>query len=156
MATRQSVATLLARLGHPADYWPTTGAETTAILEAMVDLLRDDATRSGYKEVYAVGGKWQAKVYVGPGKQRNLGSFNHPRDAAGRVLDHILGEPLPPSPKPRNKRGAGRKPRVSLKPRTTAGKARVPAAQPSPVPRVPVLLIETGGEARPGDVVLAP
>ena len=154
MATRLSTATLLARLGHPADYWPDTGAETNAILEAMVDLLRDN-TRSGYKEVYAVGGKWQAKVYVGPGKQRNLGLFKQPRDAAERVLQHILGVPPPPSPKPRNKRGEGRKPRLSLKPRTMAGKARVSAAQPSPVPLVPVQLVETGGEARPDDIVLA-
>ena len=80
--------------------------EAEAVFERAINLLRTKDTKSGYQEVYPVSRRWQAKPYVSPGKQRNLGTFAMAREAAGRIIHHRAGTmPLPPSPKPRNKRG---------------------------------------------------
>ena len=97
------------RLGLPPTYVPETGDEAEAAYEAFIDLLRSPNTRSGFQQVYPFRGKWQAKVYVGPGDQRSLGVFDRPRDAATAVFNwKIDGSPPLPEPKPRNKRGEGR------------------------------------------------
>ena len=68
---------LLCRFGLPADWVPATPADSEDFESRCVDLLRDPANKSGFKEVYPCQGEkpWQAKVYVGPGKQRQLGRF---------------------------------------------------------------------------------
>ena len=157
MAAGWTAESLLAHLGLPADYLPATEAEAWATWERVVDVFKDPGTKSGYKEVYKVGGKWQAKVYVAPGKQRNLGSFFDPRDAAERIIAYIIGsEPLPPSPKPRNKRGQGRQPRTRRTMATAAHKARVSAAEPSPMPVAMQQLHVEVAEPQPGDVLVQP
>ena len=65
--------------------------------------------KSGYRDVVKSGDKWQAEVYVGPGNQRSMGSFEQPEDAAKQVLMYLCtGEP---PPKPEKHRG-GREERV--------------------------------------------
>jgi hypothetical protein len=57
---------LLRRFGLPADWMPATSAEFDDFDARCIDLLREPANVSGFKEVYAcLGDKpWQAKVYV--------------------------------------------------------------------------------------------
>ena len=75
-----------------------------------------EPTNSGYKYVYKSGERWQAKPYVKPGVQRGLGTFDTKEEAAEEILSLAYeGLPLPPTPKPRGKRGAGRQPRVRTK-----------------------------------------
>ena len=101
--------------------------------DRAIELLRAD-TKSGYKEVYAVGGKWQAKPYVAPKKQRSLGLFDSPRAAALEIILFKIGStPLPPSPKSRKKRGEGRKPRQRRLIRSGSSPAALPAARIAPV-----------------------
>ena len=100
--------------------------------EAQFNLLLDPdkgpellKTRTGYRMVQPTASKipaWQAKVYLGPGVQRGLGSFSTDKLAAqqvcGFIADMILGKPLPPSPsKGRAKRGEGPRPHKPRKPR---------------------------------------
>ena len=78
---------LLRRFGLPADWMPATSAEFDDFDARCIDLLREPANVSGFKEVYAcLGDKpWQAKVYVGPGRQRHLGSFATELEAAKAI-----------------------------------------------------------------------
>ena len=114
-----SNAGIMRRLGKPADWWPADGidsAESAALHQQCIDLLRSPKTISGYEEVYRVGKKWQAKPYISPGIQRSLGLFDSPRDAAERVFQYHAGwKALPPAPAPRNKRGQGKKKRIGKK-----------------------------------------
>ena len=66
---------VLRRLGKPPGWVPATAEEAEAAFEAAIDLLRDQSTKSAYKEVYPVGERWQAKLYVKPGSQRSAGYF---------------------------------------------------------------------------------
>ena len=105
-----STAGLMRRLRLPEDFVPSSGVEMEQIYERCVDLLLAPGTKSGYKEVYpsATEGKWQAKPYIGPGKQRNLGTFATARAAAKAILWFKQGGCPAPSPqKERNKRGQG-------------------------------------------------
>ena len=80
---------------------------------------------SGFKEVYAcLGDKpWQAKVYVGPGRQRHLGSFATELEAAKAIyLWRVSGDKLNSPKKDRNKRGEGRRKRDRRK-----GAGRLPS-----------------------------
>ena len=54
---------------------------------------------------------WQAKPYIRPKVQRNLGSFSTPEAAAKEVVRWMFGgRPTPPTPsKDRNKRNEGRR-----------------------------------------------
>ena len=103
---------VLRRIGKPPGWFAEPGsAESDAAWEQCIDLLKAN-TDSGYHEVYIVGEKYQAKVYVSPGVQRNLGSFALARKAAEKVLQYRTGqEQLPQSPATRRKRGEGRMPR---------------------------------------------
>ena len=78
---------LLRCFGLPADWMPATSAEFDDFDARCIDLLREPANVSGFKEVYAcLGDKpWQAKVYVGPGRQRHLGSFATELEAAKAI-----------------------------------------------------------------------
>ena len=68
-----------------------------------------------------------------PGVQRGLGTFDTKEEAANEILSLAYeGMPLPPTPKPRGKRGQGRQPRVRAKrPRA----ARPLAAAVAPLPQ---------------------
>ena len=105
---------LLRRFGLPADWVPATPVDLEAFEARCVDLLRDPANKSGFKEVYPCMGKkpWQAKVYVGPKKQRQLGRFNTPLEAAMAIVWwRTSGDKLMSPKKDRNKRGEGRRKR---------------------------------------------
>ena len=72
---------LLRRFGLPADWVPATPADLEDFESRCVDLLRDPANRSGFKEVYpCLGTKpWQAKVYdCGTGEAATAGMLRHP------------------------------------------------------------------------------
>ena len=56
-------------------------------------------TKTGYSYVYKVGKRFQAKVYVRPGVQRNLSSRASAEEAAADIILLAYGmRPLPPSP----------------------------------------------------------
>ena len=46
----------------------------------------DRPNKSGYRDVFPVGDKWQAKVYVRPKVQRNVGLYETKVEAAVGVL----------------------------------------------------------------------
>ena len=99
---------LLHRFGMPADWVLATLADIKAFEARCVDSLRDPSNKSGFKEVHpCLGTKlWQAKVYVGPGKQRQLGRFDTELEAAKAIVQwHINGDKLKSPKKDRNKRG---------------------------------------------------
>ena len=128
--------------------------EAEAVFERAINLLRTKDTKSGYQEVYPVGRRWQAKPYVSPGKQRNLGTFATAREAAGRIIHHRAGTMplLPPSPKPRNKRGEGRQPRSK---RARAEAVRIAALHALPrAAAVPMPVIEIGSAPPSGAIVV--
>ena len=128
-STGWSHAEILVRLGLPPDYVPATGDEAIAIFEKAVDLLRTSETKSGYQEVYPMRKRWQAKPYLEPGDQRNLGSFATPRSAAMEVLSFKMGStPLPQKGPPKAKGGTAEQPR-----RRPSKASRLPAAGSSPV-----------------------
>ena len=116
---------LLRRFGLPADWMPATSAEFDDFDARCIDLLREPANVSGFKEVYAcLGDKpWQAKVYVGPGRQRHLGSFATELEAAKAIYWwRVSGDKLNSPKKDRNKRGEGRRKRDRRK-----GAGRLPS-----------------------------
>ena len=153
MRDRWTAEEVYRRLGLPSDYWPATEAEAEETYERVLDLLRTDDTKSGYQEVYAVGSKWQAKPYTAPGKQRNLGSFTSARAAAEQLVQFYLGDvPEPASPKPRAKRGEGRKPRQSKG--SAIKKPRAARASPQSVMWEAVVLESNG--APPADLIEVP
>ena len=121
---------VLRRLGKPPGWVPATAEEAEAAFEAAIDLLCDQSTKSGYKEVYAVGERWQAKPYVKPGSQRSAGYFASPRAAALRIFEIKMGyEPPPRSPKKgMNKHGMGRKPVARKRSSSSKGGAARKAA----------------------------
>ena len=86
---------------------PPSDAEKEQVWERCIDLLRAP-TKSGNKEGLpsATQGKWQAKPYVGPKDQRNLGTFDTAREAAAAILSFKMGSLQVKSPKnkERNKR----------------------------------------------------
>ena len=86
-----------------------TEEEAVADMSVFKDKARDCIRRSnasGFRDVFKVGDKWQAKVYVGPGDQRGMGSFEQPEDAAKQVLMYLCTGDAPPKPeKQRRKRG---------------------------------------------------
>ena len=142
------------RLGKPADWVPATGDEAEAAHKTILGWLKAD-TKSGYQEIYIVGRNYQVKPYVGPGKQRNLGSFPTVELAAGALLDFKRGiVPLPPSPKKdRNKRGEGRRPRLRpAKPLKAIAKATAKAKATSPT-TVTADLVEVS-DVPPADAIL--
>ena len=103
---------VLAKLGVP---WPETEDGVASVVELAIDLLKTD-NQSGYHHVFKGASNtnpWQAKPYVRPKVQRNLGSFATARDAARQVVKWLFEIiPTPPSPlQDRNARGAGRKKR---------------------------------------------
>ena len=66
---------------------PTTEAETQAVLDRAVLLVLKKEGGSGYRDVYKGASQvnpWQAKPYLRPKVQRNLGSFSTPEAAARR------------------------------------------------------------------------
>ena len=83
-------ADLLARLGVPE---PQTMAEYDALLDlAIQEILKTD-NKSGYRDVYKCGSTvnpWQAKPYIRPKVQRNLGSFLTPEGPPRRSSDGCL------------------------------------------------------------------
>ena len=106
-------ADLLARVGMLE---PTTEAETEAVLIRAIEVILKTDNKSGYRDVYKGASSvnpWQAKPYIRPGVQRNLGSFSTPEEAAKAVIVWMYGgRPTPPTPdKERNKRGEGRRKR---------------------------------------------
>jgi hypothetical protein len=119
---------LLRRFGMLADWVPPTWAEKVAFWDRCVDLMREPANKSGFSEVYPAAGNnpWQAKPYVGPEKQRHLGTFSTALKAAEAIVAwRLSGEKLKSPKKYRNKRGEGRRKRdrrkgVSSPPLATA------------------------------------
>ena len=141
------------QLGLPADWWPPAG-EFDAFEAKAIDLLRTSGTKSGFLEVYASGERWQAKPYVSPGTQRHLGSFSSAREAARKILYWRLGiEQLPPSPKPRNKRGAGRKQRSRSQTKLVQHAKRVAHKHVEPCIRAMVLDVSS---SVPADSIVVP
>ena len=107
-------AGLLRHFGLPADYEPPTQADKEAFWDRCIDLMREPANKSSFSEVYPAAGKnpWQAKPYVGPKKQRHLGTFATALEAAEAILSwRLSGEKLKSPKKERNQRGEGRRKR---------------------------------------------
>ena len=108
---------LVSRVGVPM---PTTEAEAAAVLSQGISLLRS-SSKSGFQYVLPTASPalpWQAKPYIRPGVQRDLGSFPTKEGAAEAVLLWLIGvKPTPPTPpRGRNKRGEGKRPRDRRKP----------------------------------------
>ena len=98
--------------------------------------------------------RWQAKVSA-RGKQRSLGVFDSPEDAAFEVLRFHVGLREPPaSPtKPRNKRGEGRRPDSRHGMRKGSVRRQVARESPVTVTAVP-LHLEVSDEVPVGSVVV--
>lgn len=96
-------AWLLAKMGLPTEQLPS---DADAFMEDAIKHLKRP-NKSGYRNVVKSGDKCQAKVYVGPGDQRSMSSFEQLEDAAKQVLIMYLctGEPPPKPEKQRRKRG---------------------------------------------------
>jgi hypothetical protein len=111
-------AALLSRLDLPAEWVPSSEADMQWFETQCIDLLRVSGSKSGFWCVYPAAGAnpWQAKPYVGPGKQRHLGTFATALDAAKALFWWLVrGEKLPSPKKERNKRGEGRRIRIRRK-----------------------------------------
>ena len=85
-----SLADLNVLLGKPAEWWPLVGEEQ-ATRQECISLLRTTATKSGFHLVTPFRQRWQAKV-SSRGKQRSLGVFDNPEDAAFEVLLFHIGK----------------------------------------------------------------
>ena len=69
-----------------------------SIAACYVDMIAGP-TKTGYKYVYKVGKRFQAKLYVRPGVQRSLASCRSAEEAAVEIILLAYGmRPLPPSP----------------------------------------------------------
>ena len=81
---------------------PQAPAESEAVLERAIDVVLGKEGGSGYRDVYKGASKvkpWQAKPYIRPKVQRNLGSFPTPEEAAKAVIIWMFGgRPTPPTP----------------------------------------------------------
>ena len=110
--------------------------ENTFIKHALRVL--DRPNKSGYRDVFPVGDRWQAKVYVRPKVQRNVGLYETKVEAAVAVLHYLLTGMVPPTPdKNRNKRGEGRRPkarrqRQPRQPSLSTPQAELPTQPPTP------------------------
>ena len=134
---------LLERVGMAA---PTTEAETHAILDRAIDVVLGKEGGSGYRDVYkgaSAVNPWQAKPYLRPGVQRNLGSFPTPEAAAREVIIWMYGgRPTPPTPtKERNKRGVGRR----VRDRSNKGKGAPAPNRLHPLPFSQCSALGAGG-----------
>ena len=102
---------LLARL----NLLPPTNADELSIIiqRAMDEVLKTPKNKTGYHHVdTTTSKKFQARPYINGKGYRNLGTFETVEEAAKRVILAMLGEnPIPPTPKERNKRGEGRRQR---------------------------------------------
>ena len=120
--------------------------ETTGTVEELLALglaALVEPTNSGYKYVYKSGERWQAKPYVKPGVQRGLGTFDTKEDAAKEIISLAYeGLPLPPTPKPRGKRGQGRQPRVRAKRPRAARPLAAAVAPPPPSAACPLVFVD--------------
>ena len=149
-----SLADLNVLLGKPAEWWPLVGEEQATRQECL-SLLRTTATKSGFHLVTPFRQRWQAKVSA-RGKQRSLGVFDSPEDAAFEVLLFHIGKREPPaSPtKPRNKRGEDRRPESRHGMRKGSVRRRQVAREsPVTVTAVP-LHLEVSDEVPAGSVVV--
>ena len=91
---------LLCRFGMPADWVASTPADLAAFEARCIDLMRDPANRSGFKEVHRRKDE----------KQHQLGRFDTELEAAKVILWwRISGDKLKSPKKGRNKRGEGRR-----------------------------------------------
>ena len=133
--------------------WPLLGEEQATRQECL-SLLRTTATKSGFHLVTPFRQRWQAKVSA-RGKQRSLGVFDSPEDAAFEVLLFHIGKREPPaSPtKPRNKRGEGRRPDSRHGMRKGSVRRQVARESPVTVTAVP-LHLEVSDEVPAGSVVV--
>ena len=112
-------------------------------------------TTTGFHLVTPFRQRWQAKVSA-RGKQRSLGVFDSPEDAAFEVLLFHIGKREPPaSPtKPRNKRGEDRRPESRHGMRKGSVRRRQVAREsPVTVTAVP-LHLEVSDEVPAGSVVV--
>ena len=78
-----------------------TEEEAVADMPLFYDKAREVIRRSnqsGFRDVFKVGEKWQAKVYVGPKDQRHAGYFATPEAAADEVLKYLCTGVPPPKP----------------------------------------------------------
>ena len=128
--------------------------EEQATRQECLSLLRTTATKSGFHLVTPFRQRWQAKVSA-RGKQRSLGVFDSPEDAAFEVLRFYIGLREPPaSPtKPRNKRGEGRRPDSRHGMRKGSVRRQVARESPVTVTAVP-LHLEVSDEVPAGSVVV--
>jgi len=98
--------------------------------------------QSGFRDVFKVGEKWQAKVYVGPKDQRHAGYFGTPEAAADEVLRYLCTGVPPPKPeRERRKRGEGPQPPAK---RPKARQQATPLAELPAQPIMPATLAELG------------
>ena len=131
-------AWLLARLGMTEA--EAAADENTFIEKALRVIERPN--KSGYRDVFPVGEKWQAKVYVRPKVQRNIGLFGTKEEAAVQVLHYLLTGMVPPTPdKDRNKRGEGRRPKAR---RQRQPSLATPLAELPTQPLTPATFAELG------------
>lgn len=131
---------LLDRLGVAKP--PSTMEPYDAMMERGIQEILKNGNKSGYRDVYPGASKkhpWQAKPYIRPGVQRNLGSFPTPQDAAKEVLLWMYGAlSTPPTPtKDRNKRNEGK--RKCDRRNHGKGTPHVAEALPRPLPYVALL-----------------
>ena len=117
--------------------------ENTFIEHALRVL--DRPNKSGYRDVFPVGDKWQAKVYVRPKVQRNLGLFGTKKEAAVQVLAYLLTGIPPPTPdKNRNKRGEGRRVKPRRQQRVRQPSLATPLAEWPTQPLTPATFAAMG------------
>ena len=101
--------------------------------------------QSGFRDVFKVGHKWQAKPYVGPKDQRHAGYFATPEAAADEVLKYLCTGVPPPKPE-RERRKRGEAPRPPAKRQKAAQQASpaTPLAELPAQPVTPATLAELG------------
>ena len=134
-------AWLLNKIGMTED---EAGADMPLFYDKARDVIRRP-NQSGFRDVFKVGEKWQAKVYVGPKDQRHAGYFETREEAADEVLRFLCtGVPPPKSERERRKRGeAPRPPAKRPKARQQASLA-TPLAELPAQPITPATLAELG------------
>jgi len=125
-----------------------TEEEAVADMPLFYDKAREVIRRSnqsGFRDVFKVGEKWQAKVYVGPNDQRHAGYFATPEAAADEVLKYLCTGKPPPKPE-RERRKRGEAPRPPAKRQKAAQQASpvTPLAELPAQPITPATLAELG------------
>jgi len=103
-------------------------------------------TQSGFTYVYKVGERFQAKPYIKPKTQRNLGYYDDAIDAAEQILRLAYEKRgLPPSPKKdRNKRGEGARPRPKRQKAAPQASQATPLAELQSQPPTPATFAAMG------------